>query len=452
MAKEFIVNDKYLDAMAIGLSDKTRVFVFEGTIRSQKTVTAIQMFFEAVQDSDEELHLISAEDLDAIRDNILKSEFGLEVCYSKYIRRRKEEFGGYYLEVRCDIPGKPKLKRVLLCGYSMSSHWKKILGKTLGVILVDEVNNANEQFIDECFARQTSADNPKTFWTLNGDVPSHPIYQKYINRCKIIGDAPASIRADMDKVAKERRWYYMHWVMGDNPIMTPEKIETASRIYPVGSYYHTIKILGERGSPGAMLYLEYMFPERHIKKLDVRDYQHFGIGFDIAATRAFNSISLWGFKHDFSKVAGIDLHTFQQCGYEEKTKHLIAFVKRYEHLNVKYVSVDGAELNYIEDLKNLFRKIFPHIQVVASYKATIKQRIDLGITMLTHDQLEFNDTPAGKKIYDAFMVAKRSVKPNEEREDNNEEHNDIIDSSEYAWTVHMHAILQAAKNYERLVA
>ena len=48
------------------------------------------------------------------------------------------------------------------------------------------------------------------------------------------------------------------------------------------------------------------------------------------------------------------------------------------------------------------------------------------------------------------MVAKRSEKPNEVREDLNERHNDIIDSSEYAWTRHMNAILRAAKDYDRL--
>lgn len=450
--KQFIINDAYLDAMTVFLHPKSRLYVFEGTIRSQKTVTAVQAFFEAVQDSNESLHLIAAQDLDAVRDNILQSDFGLEVCYPKYCERVKEEFGGYYVRMRCDLPNKPKIKRILLCGYSMASHWKKILGKTLGVIFVDEANNANKQFIDECFARQTSADNPKMIWTLNGDVPSHYIYQDYINRCKIIGDAPASIRADMDKVAKEPGWYYRHWNMRDNPIMTPEKIARASSIYPVGSYYYKIKIQGERGSPGKMLYLEYMSPDRHIKKLDVRNYSHFGIGFDIGATRAFNSISLWGFKADFTKVGGYDKMTFKQCGYEQKSQFLIAFIKRYQHLNIKYVSVDSAELNYIQDLKALFRQVFPHIQVIESYKATIKQRVDLGIIMLSHDQIEFNDTAEGKDLYDAFMVAKRSEKPNEVREDNNERHNDIIDSSEYAWTVYMNAILQAAKNYERLVA
>ncbi len=145
----------------------------------------------------------------------------------------------------------------------------------------------------------------------------------------------------------------------------------------------------------------------------------------------------------------IDKMTFKQCGYNEKTKHLISFIKRYRHLNIRYVSIDSAELNYIQDMKALFSVEFPDIEVIASYKATIKQRVDLGIIMFSHDQIEFNDTSEGRDAYDAFMVAKRSEKPNEVREDNNERHNDIIDSCEYAWTPQMNKILLAAKKYEQ---
>lgn len=454
MVREFIVTDRYLDAMSVGLNSNVNLIVFEGTIRSIKTVTAIQLFFEAVQASTEKIHLLAAENLDAIRDNILQSDFGLEICYPKHMRRLSEEFGGYYLEMKSDMPGTPKIKKALMCGYSRANDWKKILGKSLGVIFVDEANNANKQFIDECFARQTAADRPLTIWTLNGDEPTHWIYTDYINRCNIIADAPASIRAEMAKAKKEKKWYYMHWKMHDNPIMTPEKIARAESIYPVGSYYYKIKILGERGSPGDLLYNDYMFPERHIKTLDIRDYHHFGLGCDIGASRAFNSFNLAGFKHDYTRVGMYDKTTFAQCGYKQKTELLVLYVKKCLNLgiNLRFVSIDSAEQNYITDLKTMFREIFPRIEVIPSYKATIKARVDLGVIMLSHDILEFNDTLEGRDMYDAFRMAKKSEKPNEVREDKNERHNDIIDASEYAWTRHMQSILTAAKNYERLVA
>lgn len=454
IVKEFIVTDKYLDIMSVGLRNQVSLLVFEGTIRSIKTVSAIQLFFERVQSSDERMHLIAAENLDAIRDNILQSDFGLEIVYGNYLEMRKDKIGGYYIDVKCYIEGRPFKKRILLCGYSRRNDWKKILGKNFGVILVDEVNNADKQFIDECFARQGSVNNPLTIWTLNGDDPTHFIYQDYINRCNPLFNPPAEILAEMVKAKKEKGWYYIHFTMRDNPSMNEIKISRMTATYPVGSYYHTIKILGLRGSHGKMIYLDYMSPDRHIKDLDFRDYNHFGIGVDIGATRAFNSFTLGGFKYDFSKTGFLDNYSFEQCGYKKKTENLIAFIKPYyDKLNLRYVSIDSAELNYISDLRTILKPIFPRLEVIESYKATIKQRVDLMIIMLSHDLVEFNNTAAGKEIYDAFRVAKYSENINELREDKNLKHNDIIDSGEYLLTRHMHAILQAGrKNIKRLVA
>ena len=453
-AKQFIFTDKYLDALSLGLQPQTNLLVFEGTIRSQKTVTAIQTFFEAVQDSQETLHLISAENLDSIRDNILTSDFGLEVMYPTYLERAKEEFGGYYLKCKCDLPGRPPIKKILLCGYATATQWEKINGKTVGAILIDEVNNADPSFVRECFARQSSATKPLQIWTLNGDVPTHYIYTEYINRCRVIyrNTTPASILADMDKFPKEPGWYYMHWTMDDNPIMDKDKIERTHRLYPIGSYYYTIKVLGERGAPGKLLFIDYMNADKIIKPLDTRSYTEFGLGFDIGATKAENSITLLGFRDNYSKVGVIDKMTFKQCGYIQKTQYLLGFIKRYTHLNLRYLSIDSAEQNYIKDIRNLFKQVLPTIDVIGSYKATIKERVDLMIILFSHEQIEFNDTVEGRDAYDAFLVAKKSEKPNEIREDKNERHNDIMDSVEYALTTHMNALLMAAKRYERMVA
>ena len=81
--------------------------------------------------------------------------------------------------------------------------------------------------------------------------------------------------------------------------------------------------------------------------------------------------------------------------------------------------------------------------IIASYKATIKQRIDTEVILLSANRLLFNETEAGKKAYEAFQIAKwNDKKLGEEREDNNEWHNDVLDSIEYAFTRHMQKILK----------
>ena len=438
---KFIPTKKYINFCALSLKPDTNLLVLEGTIRSSKTETAKLMFFYNVISSKEELHLISATDLDAIKDNLLLGEHGLLEMFSGYLTMARDEIGSHYLKVK-NIPGCTQNKRILLAGYSDASKWKKILGKTLGVILVDEVNTANKQFIDECFARQTSSIKPLQIWTLNGDVPTHWVYLEYINRAKPIGKVPASILAEMNSYAKEDGWYYSHWRMQDNPIMTPEKIDKAKRIYKQGSYYFITKILGERGSPGKMIYVDYL-DYNCIMPLDVNKFAYFGIGIDIGASRAQNSFALLGFSKDYKYVGIIDLHMFQQIGYDEKKRKLEAFVRSWKQkVPIEYISVDSAEANLIVDLRNEYiRKGLPTI--IASYKATIKQRIDTEVILLSANRLLFNETEAGKKAYEAFQIAKWSDKKlGEEREDNNEWHNDVLDSIEYAFTRHMQKILK----------
>lgn len=449
----FIPTQKYIDVLALSTRDYCRLLIFEGTIRASKTEFAIPIFAINVLNSDEELHLIAANDYDAIRDNILEGEHGLFAMFPHHFKLEKEKIGGYYVSVKCFPPMKnPKNKKILLAGYSKANYWKKILGKTIGVAFVDEANTANKQFIDELFARQVSCNRPLQIWTLNGDVPQHFIYQEYINRANIFSkyrhQVPASIVADMDKAQKQKGWFYVHWSMYDNPTMTVEKIALAKSLYPPGSYYYTIKILGERGAPGRLVYIDYM-SKALIKKIDLRDYPRCGVGVDIGASRAKNAFTLVGFSKNFEKCGFIDHISFENVGYKEKTAKLIAFVKLWlsRGANIEYVAIDSAETNYIRDLKAEFRALgLP--EVIGSYKATIKERIDMNIVLFSTSRVEFNDTPSCLSLYDAFSIAKWvEGKEGQEREDNNDPHNDQIDSAEYGQTPYMKNLMYSAKKY-----
>lgn len=456
---KFIPTEKYLDTVTLALKPGTNLLVAEGTIRSSKTENFKPTFMFSVFDSDEELHLIAANDLDAINDNILNGEHGLMNMFPKHLAIQRDEIGGYYIAVKGRVPmNKPANKRILLVGFSSTAKWKKILGKTLGVILIDEVNTANKQFVDECFARQASVKKPLQLWTLNGDVPTHWIYTDYINRCKIVSkyrhEVPASIIADMDKVPKEKGWYYIHWNFYNNPVMGEEEIRRTKSIYPIGSYYYTIKILGERGAPGRLIYIDYMDSNKLLKKLDMstvfREYPYCDIGIDIGANRALNSFTLTAYYKDLSRGVFITKHSFKQLGYEQKTEELISFVRLWlsRGANIEAISVDSAEANYIRDLKAKFISLrLP--EVIPSYKATIKERIDLNIITFSTGRMIFNDTPEGRDLYDAFKMAKWvDGKANEEREDLNEPHNDKIDSAEYSQTRHMKRMLSVVKRYD----
>jgi phage terminase large subunit len=383
--------------------------------------------------------------MSTLNDNILIADgFGLLTKYEKYCTLTKDRIGSSYLDVDCGKYGK---KKISLCGYSNKKMWKNVLGGSIENMLIDEANIAELQFLLECYARQTSFPNPLTIYTLNGDVPTAPIYD-FINPSKIIGDCPASIRAQMDKVDKKQGYYYTHWTMKDNPIMTPQKIADASSLYPPGSFYHTIKILGERGTPGEAIYVDYIDESKILQKIDIAKLHSFIVSMDIGATRAQNSITLLGFTPNYDTVAVVAQESFSQVGYKEKTEKLKAFIRKWKSLGASYIEnviIDSAEQNYIQDLREVFqREGFP--AVVGSYKATIKERIDMNIVLLASGKLIFNDTPDGRAALNAFKEATwKEGEIGKERKDENEPWNDKLDSIEYGETRHMKALIRSAK-------
>ena len=182
--------------------------------------------------------------------------WGCLQCILEDYKLRRDEIGSYYVEVIGTD------KKILLVGYSDASKWKKILGKDIETILIDEANIADQQFMDESFARQGATEHPITIMTLNGDDPSHQIYTDRVNKSLIIGICPASIRADMDaQKTKKRGYFYMHFTFNDNPKLKAKMIRDLRSLYPIGSFYHKTKILGERGKWGIMIFADYMTTE-----------------------------------------------------------------------------------------------------------------------------------------------------------------------------------------------
>ncbi len=442
-------NDKILDCIALCANPKVRQLTLEGTVRSSKTVAAIEGFFWRVYFSKGNRHLIASYDMSTLNDNLLVADgFGLTEKFRKYFAKgnekplKKDRIGSHFLEMDCGSRGK---KKISLCAYSNKAKWKNVLGGSIENILIDEANIADPQFLNECYSRQVSFDSPFTIYTLNGDVPTAKIYE-FVNPSKIIGKCPASIRSEMEKAPKKAGYYYTHWTMRDNPIMTEEKIAAASSVYPPGSFYYTIKILGERGTPGKLIYIDYIDETRIIQKLDISKIHSFVVSMDIGATRAMNSITLMGFYPGYRGAAVYAQESFLQTGYKEKTERIKAFIRKWKNLgarNIECVVIDSAEQNYIKDLKAEFYNIGFH-EVIGSYKATIKERIDMNIVLLSAGKLIFNDTEDGRAALDAFkQAAWAEGKVGLERKDENEPWNDKLDSIEYAETRYMNALMRS---------
>ncbi len=429
--------DKMLDTISLALKPNVNVLAAEGSIRSSKTVSFIEAFNSAVRDNPCELHLIASKDLDAVRDNILHSDgLGLMDLFPD-IGLVKEKVGGYFLT----IPGwDGKTKKVLLVGYAKKDKWTKILGKTIGVELIDEANLASEQFLDEAYARQASADKPLTLYTLNGDDPNHYIYQKYINHCKPLGKVPASILRDMDKFPKKKGWYYMHWTMIDNPVMTPEKIERAKQLYSIDSYYFRIKILGERGIAEGLIYTLFATNQEAylISREELPALKLINIGIDFGGNGSRHSFTATGIDFQVKNIFVLKSKRIEASGmtpdqlYDEFEK----FFKEVQlNFGFKAMNVycDSAEQTLIAGLRN--RVLVKRIGAIINnaYKGEIKDRINFEQMALSMNRIKILDKGC-ESFIEAFRTAAYDSRPGHtsERLDNGTTDIDSLDSFEYS--------------------
>lgn len=436
------------------IQDYSRLITLEGPARSSKTALAINAFYYLVFDSSHKYHAICGRDYDTIKRNILNAEhIGLLKVHPE-LELTRGKIGNYYIKVNS-----PKgVKEILLAGYSNQAQWKKVLGGTIATFLIDEGNIADPTFINETKARQISCDNPHTIITLNGDDPDSFIYQEVINYCKIVGKAPASTRAEMEKFQKEKGikegFYYFHFKISDNPIMTEEKLQNAYSAYPVGSYYYITKILGERKKQGELIYNEYMSQDQIVDAYEKDDkgrlrydLKRYTIGIDIGSTRAYNSFTLTGWPLDHHYFIILKNKPFVKCGYAEKTKNLEIFIKQILDSGIlpgqiEGIYVDSAEQNYIADLSPIIKQKYG-INVYQSIKYTIKDRIDMNIISFSRKTGLFNNSSDVMEVYKSFeSMVWEADKIGIVREDKNQKKNDLVDSMEYSQTPHMQELMK----------
>lgn len=434
----------------IGLSSKCRTLVSEGTIRSSKTISYIELFAMLVNESESYLHLISCKDSNAINDNILESNgLGLLKRYPNKCKLKKDSIGGFYISF---IDTKYRKKKILLCGYDKAPSWSKILGKTLGVILVDEVNLAPKQFIDECFSRQASADNPKTLWTLNGDDPSHYIYQDYINYCEPITNSymtiPQPILDEMAGHERKKGWYYIHWNFNDNPIMTPAKIEDIKNTYPVGSFYYNVKVLGIRGRAEGSIFAQYIKDSEMFKNIEDKNrIIRYSIGLDLGNNdiKRGTILTLIAIERGYTDVYIVD-------SYEAKSTEVNSLVDELSTVIIKWTNdiiveektdsvwVDsyGAIQLMEETLRNKLKELKSRVRVQPCLKfgdeKGRKARLELVMMLINQRRIHFND-----KSKETLNCLKKLVYNEKDALplDENQKEMDYYDSMCYALTPHI---------------
>lgn len=201
--------------------------IWEGAIRSGKTVASLIAWLVYLQDTDERIFFMSGKTYGSLIRNVIDGEFGLLSLGAPYIEITKDRTGSSVL-----LLGD---KKIYLFGASDDGAYMRLKGLTAGGWYADEIATHPESFIVEALSRTAVSSDRRIFWTLNPTFPSHYIYQKF-----------------MDRWEGSEGYRRYHFTLDDNLAMTEERKAQLAAQYT--GRYKSIYILGLRTAAMGAIY------------------------------------------------------------------------------------------------------------------------------------------------------------------------------------------------------
>lgn len=182
------------------LKSKGFLTVYEGSVRSMKTLTSLVKFYFYVISSPEKVFLMSGCTLGSVSRNCINGDFGFIAISGGKAIPCTDTDGSKFLRLGSKI--------IYYCGSDNEASYKKIRGLSIGGWYADEINLHAKTFIETAFARSFASTDRMNIWTLNPEAPTHWIYTDYLDKYR-------------DEKTPGYQWF--HFTMDDNPSLTAER-------------------------------------------------------------------------------------------------------------------------------------------------------------------------------------------------------------------------------------
>lgn len=212
--------------------------VWEGAIRSGKTVASLIAWLAYVCRSRESVFFMSGKTYSSLVRNTILGDFGLL------------ELGGGLVKFKKDLSGAAVLsigyKTIYLFGACDDAAYTRVKGLTAGGWYADEVATHPQSFIVEALARTAVSTDRRIFWTLNPTVPNHYIYKSFL---------------DVWEEAHVEGYRRYHFTLDDNLAMPPERRAELELQYT--GRYRIMYILGLRSAAEGVVY-DMFSRKRHV--------------------------------------------------------------------------------------------------------------------------------------------------------------------------------------------
>ena len=448
------------------LKDESQVIFLEGPSQTSKTTLvsskAVWDIFKFSKYGETIIYLCGS-DTNTIYRNFVEKDTSITNQFpfiSKYVGDNQR--GGERIEVIVpyEIDGRTvyEAKKIYFVGYSTINSENKLLGGKPFMIVADEINKAHSSFIKQIFTR-VNATGCRLLATSNGDMPDNDCYN-YLNSCrptsKYRADVPESTMQYMDATMLKKGWTYYYVGLKDRPIAPDgitmdEWISNMMTSHPVGSFSYNAYVLGIRGFVEGAIYAKYMSADKNlISWTDVYNnpqtqypFIRYTIGIDVGFTD-FTVVTLVGFTSRYKEAIVLDYMEINHSGIDEIWNALDQFIKPYAQVighRIYGVFIDSAAQILKASLAPRLLNYYG-LQIVDSYKYTIKERVDWGIRFIHQGRLKFTDRARG--IYASFSKALYSsnTKATDVREYSDHIDKDRIDATEYAITPFIREMLE----------
>lgn len=377
--------------------------ILHGSIRSGKTVVSLFKFaLEVARRPRNATYLMVGVTLDTLKRNCLDI---LEEVLPQ---------GAFYYSLGNKI-GYLYGRKVYLEGANDCQSMRKIRGMSLTGAYLDEASLHNMEFVKTVNGRLSE---PDAFFiaTTNPEYPTHWFKKDYID----------------NKEIEKRVW---HFVLDDNPFLTPQYVENIKKEY-TGAFYQRY-ILGLWVRAEGAVYSQFCdTPQKYIvKEIPKQDIAFIQIGIDFGGNGSATSFTATGFLSDGQGIAILESERVDSTNLNPDmlTQKFVDFYWRvsetYPQSAIRYVFADSAEQVLIRGLKTACLPVI----IKNSIKNEINERIRVTNGLISKGKFFIQErcTPTIEAMQSAVWKDNKTGK--DERLDDGSTDIDSLDSMEYSF-------------------
>ena len=226
------------------------------------------------------------------------------------------------------------------------SSYALIQGLTLAGVLFDEVALMPRSFVDQAIARTLSYGSAKLWFNCNPDTPNHWFYQEWIQERK------EGVR-------------HIHFLMPDNPVLTPAEIKKAEAMFKGVFYDKYIRGLWVRAE--GVVFGEFANdPQKYMIEAEdlPKRYQWVDVGFDIGGNGSAYAMTCTGQGSDgvifILRSRKKQAQELPMSGVEQFAYDFIDGVQRDFKVVVNNVNCDHSDviINTLNEKRYIFAKTY----------------------------------------------------------------------------------------------